>query len=276
MKTPKVSVLLPTYNGSRFITKAIESVLSQNFRDLELIVIDDGSTNRTAEVAEEFTRKDKRVVFISNKKNLGLQRTLNNGLRIAKGEYIARIDDDDEWIDFNKLKDQVEFLDAHKEHVLIGTGVIMVDENRNELFRFLQPENDDTIRGKMLFKSCFTHSTVLFRKKTVLHFGGYDESEASRHVEDYDLWLKFGTVGKLANLPLYGIKFMLRKGAISAEYKPEQFRRNIGLIRRFRNSYPNFWRALAFGYLRSVGYTFYRHIPFIWLKQRILKIYKAY
>jgi len=164
MKMPKVSILLPTHNGSRFISKSIESVLLQSFEDFELIIIDDGSTDMTPDIAKEFTRKDKRVVFMSNKKNLGIQKTLNNGMRIAKGEYIARVDDDDEWVGSDKLARQVDFLDKNSDHVLVGTGVIVVDEKRDELFRFLQPSGDEAIRRKMLFKSYFMHSTVLFRK----------------------------------------------------------------------------------------------------------------
>lgn len=273
---PKVSILLPTYNGSRFISRSIESVLKQSFDDFELIIVDDGSSDMTGDIAQEFTRKDKRVVFISNKENIGIQRTLNNGLQIAKGEYIARIDDDDEWLDSKKLEEQVAFLDTHPEHVLVGTGVVVVDENRNELFRFHQPLDDASIRDRMLFKSCFMHSAVLFRKDTVLGLGGYSEDEAHRHVEDYDLWLKLGTVGKLANLPTYGIKFMLHKGAISAEYKPEQFRKNIELVKNFRNAYPRFRSALLFAYLRAGLYAFNRFMPFESVRHAIIKVYKRY
>src|SRR3989344_3196134 len=105
MKRPGISVLLPTYNGGRFITKAIESVLKQSFGDFELIVIDDGSSDYTPKIVEEFARKDSRIIFVKNKENLGIQKTLNRGLSLAKGIYIARIDDDDEWADKNKLSE---------------------------------------------------------------------------------------------------------------------------------------------------------------------------
>ena len=280
MKTPKVSVILPTYNGSRFIAKSIESVLSQTFDDLELIIIDDGSTDRTAEVAEEFTRKDRRVIFVRNKENLGIQKTLNEGLRLAKGEYIARIDDDDQWVYKKKLTEQVALLDQNPDYVLVGTGVIVVDEERKELFRFSHPKDDDTIRNKMLFKSCFTHSTVMFRKDVVLGIGGYGEDEKVRHVEDYDLWLRLGTVGKLANLPEHGIKFMLREGAISAKYKSEQFRKNVRLVLKYRKNYPRFITAFLFANLRAVLYSVYEYIPFKSVlkpvKKIIFMVYKKY
>lgn len=275
MKSPKVSVLLPTHNGSRFISKSIESVLSQSFEDFELIIIDDGSTDMTPDIAREFTRKDKRVVFISNKENLGIQKTLNIGMRIAKGDYIARIDDDDEWIDSKKLEEQITFLYTHPEHVLVGTGVIVVDESRNELFRFYQPLDDASIRNRMLFKSCFMHSAVVFKKDAVLELGGYGESDGVRHVEDYDLWLRLGRVGKLANLPSYSIKFMQRKGAITSKYKPEQFKKNIKLVRAFRADYPHSRLAALFAYLRSVLFAFDKVFPFVSLKNWFIKRYKS-
>jgi len=272
---PKVSILLPTYNGSRFISRSVESVLAQSFDDFELIIIDDGSTDVTGDIVNKFARKDKRVVFISNKGNLGIQRTLNNGLKIAKGKYIARIDDDDEWLDSKKLEYQVAFLDAHPEYVLVGTGVVVVDENRNELFRFLLPLDDAAIRDRMLFKSCFMHSSVVFRKNSVLKLGGYGESEEIRHVEDYELWLRLGRVGKLANLPSYGIKFMQRKSAITSKHKPEQFRKNIKLVRSFRADYPHSRMATFFAYLRSALFTFDKVLPFVSLKNWFIKRYKS-
>ena len=128
----------------------------------------------------------------------------------------------------------------------------------------------------MLFKSCFTHASVLFRKEVVLSLGGYSEEKSTEHVEDYELWLKLGTVGKLANLPLYEVKFMLREGAISAKYKPEQFQRNIKLVRAFRRKYPYSFRALLHGYFRVTMYTLYKHIPLKYLQHKILEAYKRF
>ena len=275
MRAPKVSVILPTYNGERFIANSIESVLSQTFDDFELIIVDDGSTDATSGVVKEFALKDERVVFVSSDKNLGIQKTLNKGLKMAKGEYIARIDDDDEWVERDKLSRQVNFLDNNPDYVLVGTGVIVVDEDRNEIFRFLQPTDDKSIRGRLLFKSCFTHSAVLFRRDVVLKLGGYSEDESVRHVEDYDLWLRLGRIGKLANLPSYGIKFMQRKGAITSKHKPEQFHKNIRLARSFRADYPHPWMAILFAYLRSALFVFDRILPFASLKNWFVKKYKS-
>ncbi len=271
----KISIILPVYNGEKYIKDAIQSVLNQSFLDWELLVIDDASTDKTREIIEEFSRKDKRIIYIKNEENLGIQKTLNIGLKHAKGEYIARIDDDDAWIDSIKLEKQIRFLEENKDHVLVGTGVINVDEKNHELFRFLNPLTDIEIKKKLLTKNCFIHSSVVFRRDIAMKFGGYDETEHTKHVEDYDLWLKLGSVGKLANLPLYGVKFMMRKSSLSGKNKKEQFRKDLLLAKQYRNMYPNYYEALIRGYMRLLLYGVFDLLPIAALKNKILKIYKS-
>lgn len=271
---PKVSIILPTYNGAKFIANSMESVAGQTFNDWELIVIDDGSTDDMSRIVSELAAKDSRIKYFKNDKNLGIQKSLNRGIKEAGGEYIARIDDDDVWADKDKLKKQVEFLENNRDYVLVGTGTIVVDEDDNEIARYLLPEEDDDIRKKILSKNCFTHSSILFKKDAVLRLGGYSEGKDVLHVEDYDLWLRLGKVGKLANLPFYGVKFTLRGGAISSTNKMEQFRKDIKLTRKYRNDYPKFPRALIFGYLRLYFYIFFESIIPENIKNKIFKLAK--
>lgn len=273
---PKVSVVLPTYNGSRFLKRAIQSVLTQTFLDFELVIVDDGSSDKTPEIAKEYSVLDPRVKAVRNEQNLGIQKSLNKGLREARGEYIARIDDDDEWTDSSKLSRQAKYLDAHSDCVLVGTGTIVVDESGRELFRFLNPETDIRIRRRLLGKNCFTHSSVMFRKSVAMQFNGYDENKSARHVEDYDLWLKLGTKGKLANLPIHAVRFALRPGNISSKNKIEQFRKGLALARKYRRHYPNFLGAFTMGYARLILYGVFNFIPFAAAKARILKFYKEH
>lgn len=114
VKHPKISIILPVYNGEKTIRNAIASILRQSLADFELIIVDDGSSDGSRRVISSF--KDERIVVI-NQDNVGLQKTLNRGLNLARGEYIARIDADDEWVDNDKLKNQVEFLDANRDYV---------------------------------------------------------------------------------------------------------------------------------------------------------------
>lgn len=273
MENQLVSVILPTYNGVKYIKRAIESVLAQSFFDWELIIVDDGSSDNTEDIAKEYAGKDQRITYIKNDINLGIQKSLNKGLKEAKGKYIARIDDDDEWIDKDKLKKQVEFLNNNPDYALVGTSAIVVNEDGKELFRYLLPETDQDIRNKLLMKNCFVHSSVLFRKEAVLKFNGYSEEEDVKHLEDYDLWLKLGTVGKLANLPIYAVKFMLRDESISSVNKLDQLKKDLILTKEFKTKYPNYIQSLAFGYLRLYSFKIFNLISPL-LKNKILKFYK--
>lgn len=271
---PKVSIILPSYNGSKYIKRAIESVLAQSFRDFELIIIDDGSADSTPEIAADFCRRDSRIVCLRNEKNLGIQKSLNRGLREAVGEYVARIDDDDFWSDPDKLAKQVAFLDSHPDHILVGTGTIVVDEKGTELMRYLLLDTDNKIRESILGKNYFTHSSVMFRRNPVLLLGGYSEREEVRHVEDYDLWLRLGRVGKLANMPFYGIKFTMRKDNLSSVNKTDQFKKDIALAWLYRKYYPNFFTAFLRSYLRLILYGLIGMPPWLSVRNRIFKFYK--
>ena len=240
----KVSIILPTYNGAKNIEKAIRSVIDQSFKDWELLIIDDGSTDNIKTVLIPFIKEESRILYIKNESNLGIQKSLNLGLSFAKGEYIARIDDDDEWIDKDKLKKQVEFLDLNPDYVLVGTGTIAVVETGEKVCEYRLPEKDENIRKEILFKNCFIHSSVMFRKEIVLDVGGYDENESFKHIEDYHLWLLLGQKGKMANLPDLMVNFMIGNHGISSNNKLDQLKKDIRLIRLYKSLYPNYWIAL--------------------------------
>lgn len=259
---PKVSILLPAYNGSKFISKAIESVLAQSFLDWELLIIDDGSTDNTAKIANDFSLEDRRIKYLKNENNLGLQKTLNEGILKSEGIYIARIDDDDEWIDADKLKNQVEFLDNNREFSLVGTAMVATDENGKKLYDLKCPASDDKIRRRLLSQNCFAHSSVLFRRDLALKLGGYSENKETRHIEDHDFWLRLGMNGKLANLPFYGIKCRIRQGSVSGKNIKEQQLKAIKLAKKYKNSYPNYFQALTFAYLRLAFRIIFGSSPF--------------
>jgi len=271
---PKISIILPVHNGARFLPRAAESVLRQTFEDWELFIIDDGSTDETAEVAKRFAESDRRIRCARNPKNIGIQKTLNRGLSLSRGEYIARIDDDDIWLEADKLKLQTKFLDERPDYVLLGTAVCILDESGAELFRYRLPESDAAIRARMLQRNCFTHSSVMFRREAAVRAGGYGESENVRHVEDYDLWLRIGRLGKLANLPAFATGFTLRPGNISSLNKLGQLMKDLRLTRAYRRDYPGYPFAIIYGYLRLFGYRLFRILP-DFLKSKILRTYKT-
>jgi glycosyltransferase involved in cell wall biosynthesis len=269
-----ISIILPTWKEAQYIKRAIESVLSQSFSNWELIIINDGLYNGIEDSIKEYIRKDKRIILLKNEINLGIQKTLNKGLKRAKGKYIAHIDDDDEWMDKDKLQKQIEFLERNKDYCLIGTGVVVVNEKKEELFRYLNPETDRKIRNKFLKKNCFVHSSILFTKDTALKLGGYIEDEETKYIEDYDFLLRLGLVGKLHNLPIYATLYTSRKNSISSDNKFKQFKKNIALIKKFKGKYPKYFQSVIFSYLRLFFYKIFELIPFLSLKNKIIKLYK--
>lgn len=269
--SPPVSIILPTYNGERFIAGAIESVKAQDFFDWELLILDDGSQDNTATSVEHYL-DDARIKYYRNENNIGIQKTLNRGLALARGDYIARIDDDDRWSDSSKLTAQVNFLNSNSGYALVGTGVIIVNQKQVEMTKYLPPTTDNEIRNKILSQTCFAHSSVVFRKDLVKKSGGYGESKNVRHVEDYDLWLRIGLQGKFANLPTYSVSLTTHGNSLTSKNRVLQARRALATAFRYKKYYPNaFWGILV----ASTRYTFFLLQSLIPLPESTLQYLKA-
>ncbi|OHA69199.1 MAG: hypothetical protein A3B24_00235 [Candidatus Wildermuthbacteria bacterium RIFCSPLOWO2_01_FULL_48_16] len=244
---PLVSIILPTFNREKTLAKAIESALSQTYRDFELLVVDDASQDKTQSILLEYARKDVRIVGIRNEKNSGLVRSLNKGVQCAKGAYIARLDDDDFWLDPRKLEKQVAFFEKHPKCVLTGGGQVRVDEKGKEITRLMFPETDEEIRSRMLFTNPFSHTSVLFRKDAWEKAGRYDETLIFS--EDWDLWMKLASVGTCYNFQEYFVCYLEGSQNRSKEHEVRDALLNMRLRVRYRRSFPNFLGAFLFGCL---------------------------
>ena len=252
-KVPRVSVVMSTYNRSALLLRAIESIRAQTFADWELVITDDASTDGTWKMLAEYAAKDARIKPIQNvAENLHyVAGILNAGIARAQGEYIARLDDDDWWIDADKLSKQVAYLDAHPDCVIIGTGVIVMDGAENERYRYLKAETDAAIRAGALSSSPFASSTVLYRKSVALAVGGYEK----QYAEDWILWLKIGTQGTMRNLQEYSIGYLMAGQNKSWEHQRPHAKTLLGIVVRFRRDYPHFFRAYAVN-LMALCYTY--------------------
>ncbi len=270
MNYPKITILLPVYNGNKWIEKSIRSALGQSFNDFELLVINDCSTDNTEQIVSSLVPQDQRIIYLKNGKNLGLAETLNIGLGLAKGEYIARLDADDEWIDMDKLKKQVSLLDKHSDYLLVGTGAIVVDEDGEEITRYLLPKTDSEIRRKILRMNCFIHTSVLFRTKIVKEIGGYLHEKI---LEDHDLWLRLGRVGKFANLPEYSVKYLFHTKGVNSQNKILRLRQNMRLAKENKAFYPNYMSALLLGWAKIIFLPIFSIVPPS-LKGLLLRIHK--
>jgi len=243
---------MPTYNRAGVLPRAIESVLSQSLTDWELIIVDDASTDETPRVLAAFAARDPRIIVMRNQKNNypDISKTLNDGMAKARGKYIARLDDDDYWVDDQKLQKQLSFLDKHPDYVVVGSGMVIVDATGRELSRYAKREKDEDIRSTALFANPFSHTTVLFRAEVARVVHGYGNW---RYAEDWDLWLKMGMKGKLYNFPEYMTAYTMAGQNKSFTYQRAQSRMMLQLISAHKKEYPGFWRAYA---LNSVQYLY--------------------
>ncbi len=253
---PRVSIILPTFNRVATLKRAVESIAAQSFHDWELIAINDASTDGTRAYLDALAKSDHRVRPVHHEKNNypDISGTLNEGLRAARGEYAARLDDDDTWSDRDKLKKQVAYLDAHPDCVVVGGGVIVVDEHDQEKFRYLKSENDATIRARALLANPFTHSTVLFRRKLALDVGGYGPF---KNAEDWDLWLKMGNRGTFYNFPEYFIRYRLTEESKTFIFKRSQSEEILRTVQLHRHEYPGYGKA----YLVARAQQLYSFLP---------------
>ena len=184
----KISIIITTYDRPQYLRGAIDSVLCQSFKDFELIIVnDDPRMGEADKIIDSY--KDSRIVYVKNKKNLAGAKSLNTGLRLAKGAYIAILDDDDVWNYSKKIEEQVRFLEYNPEYVLVGTNVIVVNYNNGkEITRTCFATADNELRRNIFSSNPFAHSSVMYRKDKALLVGGYDES--LERGKDYDLWLR--------------------------------------------------------------------------------------
>jgi hypothetical protein len=222
MAEPLVSVVLPIYNCEDYLVAAIESILGQSFHSFEFIIIDDGSKDRSAEVIKGF--QDERIRII-HQPNQGLAATLNRGIAMARGQYIARQDQDD--LSYpERLARQVAHMEAHPDCVLLGTWAQILEVDRPVDRFHRHPVDDAVLRYLMLFNNPFVHSSVMLRKEAVLQVGGYTTDPARQPPEDFELWSRLSRVGQVANIGEVLLAYREIPGSMS-RVGPSPFRRRL-------------------------------------------------
>ena len=217
MKKPKVTVLMSVYNGERYLHESIESILNQTFKDFGFLIINDGSTDNTPKILKSY--KDQRIKIISNKNNLGLTKSLNKGIKLAKGEYIARQDVDDVSLS-ERLEKQVKFLNSYPSYAAVGTFTKIINEDSKVIFLLRNPIYFHEIKRALMINNCIVHGSIMMRKNCLLETSFYDES--MKRSQDYELWLRLSEKYKLANLPEFLYLWRKHEGNIEAKHKREQ------------------------------------------------------
>jgi len=209
--TPAVSVIMPVRNGEAWLGQGIASVLSQDFGDFELLVVDDGSDDGTPRILEQFSRADPRVQLLHQAPQ-GIAAALNRAIAAAGAPYLARLDADDRAMP-ERLGRQHAFMQAHSEIVLLGSGAERIDPSGAVVGRASPPTEGAELRRVLGRSNPFIHSTVMMRSAAVRKLGGY--RAAFRAAEDYDLWLRLAEVGDIANLPEHLIQYRLHAANLS-------------------------------------------------------------
>jgi glycosyltransferase involved in cell wall biosynthesis len=189
---------MPVYNAQEYVDRAIDSVLAQTYPDFEFVIVNDGSTDNTLVRLQEHAANDRRIRVLS-RPNTGIVGAENDGIELARGKYIARIDADD-WCDQRRFEIQVDRMEQGPELVALGTAVNIVDTSGDPLGVFPVPLTHGEIEERHLRGlSSIHHPSVMMRAEAVRKVGGY--REVSRPADDFDLWMRLGEIGKLANLP---------------------------------------------------------------------------
>lgn len=210
---PLVSVLMPVYNGQEFLRPAIESILAQTFTDFEFIIINDGSTDGSEEIILSYT--DPRIRYARNEQNIKLIATLNKGLKLCKGKYIARMDADD--ISFpERFSKQVAYMESHPECGLLGTDVEMSSGQRS----FVRM-GEEFMNFCLLFNNPLCHPTTFIRA-SIIREHNLEYPKEYIHAEEYVLWLDIMKYSKVVNLDEKLVYYRLHVSQVSQKYKVEQ------------------------------------------------------
>jgi glycosyltransferase involved in cell wall biosynthesis len=208
---PKISVIMPVYNGEKYVREAIQSVLDQTFSDFEFIIVDDGSTDNSGEAINSF--KDERIRY-EQLPHRGLIHTLNHAIQIARGTYIARMDADDIALP-ERLARQVEYMDTHPDIAVCGSWATCIDKNGDNIGSYnYPPVENKKIKKYALIHNPFIHPSVVIRKEMIEKVGGY--RAFWKHTEDYELWTRVLSLYKGTNIPEYLLKYRVHDNQVTA------------------------------------------------------------
>ena len=241
---PLISVVMSVYNGAMYLEASIDSVLAQTFTQYEFIICDDGSTDETASILNNYD--DPRIIIIENAKNLGLSRSLNRCIAVSKSIIIARQDADD-LSNINRLQVQYAILEDHPEVGVLASAVQWIDDQSKIIKIWPSGDDNPTIQEKLLYTCPIIHGSVMFRRRYFEEAGGYNEEMKTG--QDYDLWLRISETSEIVCLPDVLYTYRQHAQMVSEKRREEQslFAQNslsLAIERRLRNtlSYLGFSR----------------------------------
>jgi glycosyltransferase involved in cell wall biosynthesis len=229
---PTVSVVMPVFNAERYVAGAIRSIRGQTFRDWELLIFDDGSSDRTRDILARYARRDARIRLFLNE-HMGYVTWLNEGLRQARGALWARMDADDVALP-RRFEKQVTYLRQHHDCVAVGADAMQIDAAGWPLGRLGIPLLHEQIEARLLqgLGEALCHPVAMFRRDAMLAVGGYRKE--CEPAEDVDLYLRLGEVGRLANLPDVLLRYRRHFASVTAS---RQMKHGEALRRGLQSAY---------------------------------------
>lgn len=232
-----ITVLLATYNRVKSLKISIQSILNQSLLPTQLVIVNDASTDETKNWLLSLDFGQVSVNIVHNASNKGLASSLNIGLDLASEPLIARIDDDDVWIDPDKLLKQVKVFKDQPNLVLLGTGILIDDRE------LLNPLSNEALKKQILFRCPFQHSTVVFKREINGTLVSYDENLP--YSEDWDLWLSLGRMGEMMNLADITTSIASNDN-LSSTFYASQHTMNLTIVKRYLDDYPQKHKAYLY------------------------------
>lgn len=248
MSTPLISAVMPAYNSESYIGESIESILNQSYKNFEFIIINDGSTDQTKQIIESY--QDPRIRLINHQDNQGLVKSLNQGIKLARGQFIARMDSDD-MASPDRFQTQLDYMLSHQKVGVCGSW-IKVFGNQNFIWK--SPILHDKICTRLFCESSIYHPSVVIRKSVLDKYElSYDQ--AYEYAEDYALWIEMAKHSQLANIPKVLLKYRQHSAQVSRARNQVQTKANekikLSLLKNLLKSYT---QSEADIHLKSVSW----------------------
>lgn len=241
---PLISVIMSIYNGEKYLKEAIDSILGQSYKNFEFIIINDGSIDNSLSIVKNYKEMDNRIVLIENSGNKGLIYSLNRGLDLSKGKYIARMDADD-ISEKNRFLEQISFLEKNENIAMCSTYVKMFKDN----FKFLSKKfgseiESEKIKTILLFKNYIAHPTVMIRKEIIDKYNLKYNSE-DKGMEDYGLWLYLSKYENIATIPKYLLRYRFLGNSISSKTLEDIENHKLKLKKIYFREFGDFFESFS-------------------------------
>ncbi|MDW3094150.1 MAG: glycosyltransferase family 2 protein [Gammaproteobacteria bacterium] len=206
---------MSVFNGSEYLEEAIYSIRNQSFKDFEFIIVDDGSIDNSIEIIQSSAIQDSRIKLIVNSENLGLAASLNKGMRLSAGKYIARMDADDVSAS-TRLQEQYNYMENHPDTIILGTWMKPIGEVQGENIIWEMPVNNEEILANLCFDSVICHPSVMMRGEWIRQ-NEIEYDETLRATQDYDLWIRLSQEysAKFENLPSALVSYRVHTNSVS-------------------------------------------------------------